>query len=155
MTRAAALDSLRSAFGELIAADRRLKARDPQQPDDLSLGQVRALFKFGGEEEIPAGVLAKRADLSPASMTAMLDALEANGIVERHRSETDRRQVMVRLTEKGRERLAERKRAWQEHWDECMGCHTDEELEAAARVFHTMADDARGRRPLAPVFWKT
>ena len=45
MTRPAALDSLRSAFGELIAADRRLKARDPQQPDDLSLGQVRALFK--------------------------------------------------------------------------------------------------------------
>jgi DNA-binding MarR family transcriptional regulator len=147
MTRSAALDSVRTAFGELIAADRRLKARDPQQPDDLSLSQVRALFKFQGDEEVSAGVLAKRADLSPASMTAMLDALEAAGIVERHRSIQDRRQVIVRLTEKGRERLAERKAAWQEHWVQCMGGHSDSELEAAARVFHTMAQmlDSAGR----------
>jgi len=108
---------------------------------------VRALFKFQGDEEVSAGVLAKRADLSPASMTAMLDALEAAGIVERHRSIQDRRQVIVRLTEKGRERLAERKAAWQEHWVQCMGSHSDSELEAAARVFHTMAQmlDSAGR----------
>jgi DNA-binding MarR family transcriptional regulator len=147
MTRDAALEQLRSAFVELIAADRRLRARDPQQHGDLSHGQVRALFLFKCDEEVTAGTLAKRADLSPASMTAMLDALERAGMVERRRSETDRRQVIVRLTPAGRERLHERKRAWTQHWENCLGDHSDEELEAAARVFHTMAAmlDAVGR----------
>jgi MarR family transcriptional regulator, organic hydroperoxide resistance regulator len=139
MTRTAAIEQLRSAFVELVAADRRLRARDPQQPGDLSQGQVRALFKFAGDEEVTAGELAKRADLSPASMTAMLDALERAGMVERHRSETDRRQVIVRLTPAGQERLHERKRAWTQYWENCLGDHSDSELEAAARVFHTMA----------------
>jgi DNA-binding MarR family transcriptional regulator len=139
MTRTAAIEQLRSAFIELVAADRRLRARDPQQPGDLSQGQVRALFKFAGDEEVTAGELAKRAELSPASMTAMLDALEKAGMVERHRSETDRRQVIVRLTPAGQERLHERKRAWTQHWESCLGEHSDEELDAAARVFHTMA----------------
>jgi MarR family transcriptional regulator, organic hydroperoxide resistance regulator len=147
MTRTAAIEQLRSAFVELVAADRRLRARDPQQPGDLSQGQVRALFKFAGDEEITAGELAKRAELSPASMTAMLDALEKAGMVERHRSETDRRQVIVRLTPAGQERLQERKRAWNEHWQKSLGHYSDDELEGAARVVHSMAGllDAIGR----------
>jgi DNA-binding MarR family transcriptional regulator len=147
MIRTAALEQLRSAFVELMGADRRLRARDPQQPGDLSQSQVRALFKIAADEEITAGKLAKLADLSPASMTAMLDALEKAGMVERHRSESDRRQVIVRLTPAGQERLQERKRAWTQRWESCLGTHSDDELEAAARVLHTMAQmlDGIGR----------
>jgi len=138
MSRAAALEQLRSAFVELMAADRRLRARDPQQPGDLSQGQVRALFQFKCDEELSAGEMAKRADLSPASMTAMLDALERAGMVERRRSETDRRQVMVRLTDAGRERLEERRAAWKAHWAAQMEGHSEQDLEAAARVARRM-----------------
>jgi len=138
MSREAALEQLRSAFVELMAADRRLRARDPQQPGDLSQGQVRALFQFKCDEELSAGEMAKRADLSPASMTAMLDALERAGMVERRRSETDRRQVMVRLTDAGRERLEERRAAWKAHWAAQMEGHSEQDLEAAARVARRM-----------------
>jgi len=148
MTREAAIEQLRSAFVELIGADRRLRARDPQQPGDLSHGQVRALFQFGAGEECTAGELAKRADLSPASMTAMLDALEKAGMVTRRRSEADRRQVIVALTDAGRERLNERRRAWSELWETHLGPHTDGDIEAAARVARTLATmlDAIGGR---------
>jgi DNA-binding MarR family transcriptional regulator len=139
MSREAALEELRAAFVELMGAERRLRGRDPQQPGDLSHGQVRALFVLGDDEEVTAGCLAKRADLSPASMTAMLDQLERAGIVTRRRSETDRRQVIVALTAAGRERLDERRAAWNKRWLGEMSAHSDADLAAAMRVTRTMA----------------
>jgi len=99
-------DEVRAAMSELLAAERRLRGRDPHRPGDLSATQVRALFQLERGEACTAGELAKRADLSPASMTAMLDQLVQSGIVERRRSEQDRRQVIVSLTDAGHETLA-------------------------------------------------
>ena len=79
------LDELRVALGELFGAERRLRGREQQQPRDLTNSQLRALFALGKSAEVTAGELAKSADLNPASVTAMLDQLEANGIVERRR----------------------------------------------------------------------
>jgi DNA-binding MarR family transcriptional regulator len=133
VTRAAALDELRAAFAELLGADRRLRGRDP------SNGQVRALFLLASQEEATAGELAKHAELSPASMTAMLDQLERSGVVVRRRSDTDRRQVIVTLTDAGREQIAERRAAWEQRWRAALGAHSDEEVEAALRVMRTIA----------------
>ena len=147
MSRGAAIDELRSAFSELMGAERRLRGRDPHRPGELSINQVRALFQLARDEEITAGELAKRAELSPGSMTSMLDQLEASGIVRRRRSETDRRQVIVTLTDDGRELLAERRAAWQERWAaELRGC-SEEELAAAVRVMRSLASmlDGIGR----------
>lgn len=56
---------------------------------------------------------------SRATISSLLNTLERDGLVARDRSETDRRQVLVRLTEDGRGRLgeglrsqADRDRAW-------------------------------------------
>jgi DNA-binding MarR family transcriptional regulator len=133
MTRAAALDDLRAAFAELLGADRRLRGRDP------SSGQVRALFLLASQEEATAGELAKRAELSPASMTAMLDQLERAGVVERRRSDSDRRQVIVTLTDAGREQVASKRAAWEQRWRNALGAHSDAEVEAAMRVMRTIA----------------
>lgn len=51
-----------------------------------------------------AGQLSTAAGLSPASTTALIDRLARKGFVERVRSETDRRQVLVRMTPAGQER---------------------------------------------------
>ena len=83
------LDDLRAAFVELMGAERRLRGRDPQRPGDLTHGQVRALLALDRDEEVTAGWLAKQAEMSPASVTAMLDKLEQGGMVERRRSATD------------------------------------------------------------------
>jgi DNA-binding MarR family transcriptional regulator len=48
-----------------------------------------------------AGALATATGLRPAATTALIDRLEARGLVERVRDESDRRRVLVRMTEAG------------------------------------------------------
>lgn len=129
----AELDVLRAAFGELMGAERRLRGRDPRH------AQIRTLVLIAKDEEISAGSLAKRAELSPGAMTALLDQLEADGTITRRRSETDRRQVVVTLTEAGRETVAAKRALWERHWRDGLAAHTDDELLAAAGVMRTIA----------------
>jgi len=132
------LDELRMAMGELFGAERRLRGREQQQPRDLTHSQLRALIVLDKSVEVTAGELAKSADLNPASVTAMLAQLEANGIVERRRSSQDRRVCIVSLTDKGR-RIVEDKRAnWQALWEAHLGDLSEQDLAAALRVMRTM-----------------
>ena len=133
------LSELRAAFGELMGAERRLRSRDPRKPGELSTGQVRALIQLAKDEQVTAGELAKRAELSPGAMTAMLDQLENEGMILRRRSETDRRQVIVSLTERGHEEVAAKRATWERIWRDGLQAHDDAELEAAARVMRTIA----------------
>ena len=48
-----------------------------------------------------AGLLATATGLRPAATTALIDRLAEKGLVERVRSDTDRRQVLVRMTDEG------------------------------------------------------
>jgi DNA-binding MarR family transcriptional regulator len=137
--REALVEQLRGAFVELMGAERRLRGREPHRPGELSHAQVRALFQLEKDEESTAGCLAKGADVSPATMTAMLDQLERDGFVTRRRSETDRRQVLVALTDAGRERLAAKHAAWQGRWLEMLDEHPDEDVAAAVRVMRDVA----------------
>ena len=85
----------------------------------------------------------------------MLDHLAACGHVERVRSETDRRVVVSRLTEQGREKIAAKRSAWQSRWQQALGDVSERDLRAATRVLQRlgeMFDEAspegrlRGRR---------
>src|ERR1700754_365826 len=113
----AELTELRGAFGELMGAERRLRGRDPRH------AQIRALMQVAQDEEITAGSLAKRAELSPGAMTALLDQLEASGMITRRRSETDRRQVIVGVTDAGREKVAAKRAIWENLWQESLAGH--------------------------------
>ena len=147
--REAILDELRHAFGELLGAERRLRGRDQHRKGggEMSHHQIRALFHLAKEPEVTAGCLAKNAELSPASMTAMLDQLEEWGFVSRRRSAEDRRQVLVSLTDKGREKLEAKRARWNETIRAALDQHTDEELATAVRVMRTMGGfiDTLGR----------
>jgi DNA-binding MarR family transcriptional regulator len=149
--REAILDELRSSFGELLGAERRLRGRDQHRRTrtggELSHHQIRALFHLAKEPEVTAGCLAKNAELSPASMTAMLDQLEEWGYVTRRRSAEDRRQVLVTLTDKGREKMLAKRATWNETFLAALGEHSDEELAAAVRVMRTVGGflDTLGR----------
>jgi DNA-binding MarR family transcriptional regulator len=146
--REATLEELRSAFGEMLGAERRLRGRDQHRGGGLSHHQIRALFHLSKEErEITAGCLAKNAEISPASMTAMLDQLERDGYVTRRRSKEDRRQVFVALTDLGRETVATKLALWHAKWLAALDGHSDEELVAAVRVMRTVGTllDSVGR----------
>ena len=128
------LEELREAFIRLLGAERRLRGREGQSADELSLSHYRLLTRLLDHPELPAGRLALAADLSPGSTTQMLDVLEKRGFVVRTRDTTDRRIVLASLTAKGR-RLTEGRRAqFRAVWTEELGELDPEELAAGAAV---------------------
>ena len=104
-----ALAEVLDAFADLTAAQRRLRGRDAPARAGLSFAQLRVLTALE-EDGCPAGRLAERAGVTPATVTGMLDILEEQGVVTRERSASDRRVVIARLTPEGR-RLRDRRRA--------------------------------------------
>jgi DNA-binding MarR family transcriptional regulator len=127
-------------MGELFAAQRRLRGRDAQKKDGLTHAQLhvlRTLADQGGE--LPASRLAACADITPTTVTQMVDPMVEHGLVERRRSEEDRRLVFVRLTPAGRE-LVDRKRAeYDRRWREQLAGAGSEELNHAAEVLRGVA----------------
>ena len=64
---------------------------------------LAALRRKGAPHELSAGELARSVVMTCSGMTHRLDRLQERGLVERLPCPTDRRQVLVRLTEAGRE----------------------------------------------------
>ena len=81
-------------------------------PDnELSLGAMAVLAGLERNGDLTLGALAQRERVQPPSMTRTVNCLEEGGYVVRLPSETDRRQVVVSLTDKGRDTvLADRAR---------------------------------------------
>jgi MarR family transcriptional regulator, organic hydroperoxide resistance regulator len=151
--RRAALELLGLSFKGAMAAVRRLRGRDTHRPDELSHAQYQLLFDLAQRGELPAGELAWLADLSPASVTQMLDHLAAIGLVARERSARDRRIVVSRLTDAGRERCEERRGRIEPLWNAALEGFSARELRIAAAVlerlrelFDRLDEDAIGSR---------
>ena len=71
---------------------------------DLSASAFQALAILDGAGEPIAGhLIAERLLVSSASMTSLLDTLEGRGLIERHPHPTDRRKVLIHLTDSARE----------------------------------------------------
>jgi DNA-binding MarR family transcriptional regulator len=97
------------------------------------------------------------ADLNPASVTTMVDQLEAAGLVRRRRDTHDRRQCWVSLTDAGRQQVAEKERYWRARMAVAYSDITPEELAAAIKVIERTAasmerlgDDAAYDKAQAP-----
>ncbi|MBI1387087.1 MAG: MarR family transcriptional regulator [bacterium] len=63
--------------------------------------QLHVLQQLAELEEVSVGGLAKRVRLSNATVTDILDRLERRGLVQRTRSISDKRRVLVKVTEDG------------------------------------------------------
>jgi DNA-binding MarR family transcriptional regulator len=142
--REAALAALLGAWKEVVVIQRRLRARDCQRPEHLSMAHFLALSALEDADELPAGRLAAKAELSPAATSQMLDHLERRGMVRRQRSADDRRVVTVSLTDLGRERLAERRAHFAERYREAMADLSPGELAAGTAVLERMRDLLEG-----------
>ena len=69
---------------------------------EINPAQGRILFVLWREDGIPIRELVKRTSLGKSTLTSMLDRLEEAGYIARERSESDRRVVLVRRTDKDR-----------------------------------------------------
>ncbi|MFH1268900.1 MAG: MarR family winged helix-turn-helix transcriptional regulator [Planctomycetota bacterium] len=79
-----------------------LHSRGLMQQVGLTVPQLAALQAIGRLQPIRVGALAKSIHLSQATLTGILTRLETRTLVSRARSGSDRRTVVVELTEEGR-----------------------------------------------------
>lgn len=84
-----------------------LHSRYLNQQYGLTIPQLSVLIELSaiGEAGVNAGQLAKAVHLSQATVTGILLRLEKRGLVQRVRSEFDRRRVVVTLTDAARQVL--------------------------------------------------
>jgi MarR family transcriptional regulator, temperature-dependent positive regulator of motility len=69
----------------------------------LTLTEIRILRLLSDNGPSPMAKLAAELYMTPASITGLVDRLEADGLVVRERNTRDRRVVTVRITSKGDE----------------------------------------------------
>ncbi|MEW2131279.1 MarR family transcriptional regulator [Streptomyces sp. NPDC005435] len=106
----ASVRELAQAADRLFYAMRRSRAATVGRSGaGLSMAQLTLLEPLAADarsEGLPVGRLAVTAEVSVPTATRMLKQLETSGVVTRQRSPHDERQVLVRLTDDGADRLA-------------------------------------------------
>lgn len=93
---------------------RRLRS-ERESGNELGLGSLSALGLLFREGPLTVGQLAERDRVQPPSMTRTVTCLVDGGFAVRRKSETDGRQVVVEISEAGRE-LVVRDRRRRDAW---------------------------------------
>lgn len=91
---------LTDTFNSILRIEEKVLAN--RLTEGLSIAELHTVVAVGLHEVNPMKVVAARLNVTLATLNAAMNKLERKGFVERSRSEEDRRQVLVRLTSKGR-----------------------------------------------------
>lgn len=143
-----------SILQAVLALGRRLRAERPRGAATLSATSVLGTLNRLGP--VPAIRLAAEERLQPQSLTRILASLEKSGLIARTRNETDRREITIALTRRGRAALTDNiraRRVWLENaMATVLSASERDHLLAASQAmlklaFHATADDGeRDRR---------
>lgn len=119
-----------------------LHSRQLMQRTGLSGPQLVVMQVIGRGGSLSAGELARRASLSQATVTVILDRLEERKLVVRERSTQDRRRTLVGLTPAGAAALEASPTLLQEHFLDRFASMPDWEqhliIASLQRVAHMM-----------------
>jgi DNA-binding MarR family transcriptional regulator len=110
--RARRFEAIAPAYGYLV----RRVLQEQSEGERLTIPQFRTMQTLG-QHGVPGATnldLARRISVSPPAMTAMIDGLVERDLVTRTTDPDNRRQVVILLTELGRERLHAATRAIEE-----------------------------------------
>jgi DNA-binding MarR family transcriptional regulator len=117
----------------LSAAERRLLRRQ-RSGLELTPGRLHLLVHLLDEGEKTNGQLARYADLTPATITLMLDKLVELDLVERRRDPDDRRVSWIALTPRGVAETTEARREWERRFADAFAGVDEDELDVARRI---------------------
>ena len=106
---------LASELGLSVMRLRRRLTNERHPDNSLTMGAMAVLGCLFRNGDLPVGELAAHERVQPPSMTRTVNALEGGGYVSRRAHETDGRQVVVALSERGRTTLLA-DRARQDAW---------------------------------------
>lgn len=90
-----------------VARALRRRGADAMAPWDIAPHHARALKVIGRHERIRPGELAGHLRVAPRSVTDVVDALEARGLLAREPDPSDRRATVLVLTASGRQLVTE------------------------------------------------
>jgi DNA-binding MarR family transcriptional regulator len=135
----AELLDLGKAFRRVFRSLRRLRGRDTHLiGSEVSHAQMELLIELSEQGPLSAGELALAAQLTPATVTQMLEHLAASGHVERTRSEVDRRVVVTHLTPQGERKVQAKRALWQARWESILADVDAEDLRTTTRVLERL-----------------
>ena len=132
------LTQLGDHLQNVLVAVRRVRGRESHERDGLSFAQWRMLHRLVGEDDVTTVDVARAAELTPATVTGMLDQLVAAGLVRRLRSDVDRRAVLNSLTPAGRAAWKAKQRELHDVWEQALAELSNEELDAGIRVLERL-----------------
>jgi len=95
-----------------------LHSKKQMKANGLTIPQVLVMRAISELGSVTVRRLAEQISLSQATVTTVIDRLESRGLVARERNAKDRRVVNARLTESGKEALANAPPLLQEHFTE-------------------------------------
>jgi len=120
-----------------------------QKVADLNITPVQAMVLgfIRDEDQITSRELGKRTELDSATLTGIIDRLEAAQFVERRGNPADRRSIKIHLTERGRTLAGEAVPLIAEANREFLEVLTEREREELRQLIRKLRDQAnRGRR---------
>lgn len=122
-------DDVDAILRGVLGLGRRLRAERPA--GGVSLSGISLLSTLKRSGPMPAVRLAEEEGLQAQSLSRLIASLERAGCIERQRSQTDRREIVIALTPHGREALAEDMRGRRRWLEQAVG-HALTEAERAA-----------------------
>jgi DNA-binding MarR family transcriptional regulator/GNAT superfamily N-acetyltransferase len=103
-----------------------------------SLTEARILFELGQGNQVTASRLGRELGLDAGYLSRILARLEQQGLLEKVRSESDGRQLLLSLTEEGRKAFALLDRRSREEVSEMLTDLSDEEQQRLLKAMHTI-----------------
>ena len=95
----------------------------------LTMTQLRVLFLLREDDGLAAGALAERLDITPSTLTRLMDRIVQNRLVQREVDADDRRLVRHNLTKSGFEIIGEMERTFRSRMDRVFALLNEEQLD--------------------------
>lgn len=110
------------------------------QQHGLTLQQMHVLMELVRTPGLTAGQLSDRAGILRTNFPSVCRKLEDRGLIERQRSQTDRRSLKLRVTDEGRALLADVDGEVQRRYGEAFAAEPPETFDAIIGGFRALAD---------------
>ena len=137
--RRQAMDQVMEVFGRLrVLVDTGTERRG------LTHARAAVLMALHRDGSLTGVDLAKRFDVTPRNVTALVDALEAQGLVTREPHPLDRRALLVAPTRAGSTMAAGMQRGYERMTETMLGGFTDAELADLERVVARLTEALDG-----------
>ena len=111
---------------------------DEWHGQDITIPQIKALVLLEQKEPLRMGVIADRLGITLSAMTSIVDRLVEKNLVERGSDPHDRRVVLCKLTDQGREEMRRFWRVGREKMLKTLGILEDAQLESVVQALELL-----------------